>query len=92
MISSFYSVNFDDRKCSKMFCVSGNKLKLYRVETDQFSMSHGSITAAECLEEFPMEVDQDYIRTVILCGQAKAREVIDRDAVPFEDDTTGLML
>lgn len=46
----------------------------------------------ECLEEIPMEVDQDYIRTFILCGQAKVREVIDRDAGPSENNTTRLML
>lgn len=46
----------------------------------------------ECLEEIPMEVDRDYIRTFILCGQAKVREMIDRDAAPSEDNAPGLML
>ena len=46
----------------------------------------------ECLGEIPMEVDRGYIRTFILCGQAKVREMIDRDGAPSEDNAPGLML
>lgn len=46
----------------------------------------------ERLEEIPIKADRDYIRTFILCGQAKVREMIDRDAQPSEDNTPGLML
>lgn len=46
----------------------------------------------ECLEEIPIEVDRDYIRTFILCGQAKVREIIDQDAQPSKNNAPGLML
>lgn len=40
----------------------------------------------ECLDEIPIEVDRDYIRTFILSGQAQTRELIDQDEDLFEDE------
>ena len=33
----------------------------------------------ECLDEIPIEVDREYIRTFILCGQDRVRELIEMD-------------
>ena len=40
----------------------------------------------ECLDEIPIEVDRDYIRTFILFGQTQIRELIDQDEDLFEDE------
>ena len=48
----------------------------------------------ECLDEIPIEVDRDYIRTFILSGQEKVRELIDGEIEPSEDEdnSMGMML
>ena len=48
----------------------------------------------ECLDEIPIEVDREYIRTFILNGQEKVRELIDGEIEPSEDEdnTMGMML
>ena len=48
----------------------------------------------ECLDEIPIEVDRDYIRSFILNGQARVNEIIDMGEVQNEDydNTFGLML
>ncbi|MDD7302217.1 MAG: hypothetical protein PUG87_09780 [Eubacteriales bacterium] len=33
----------------------------------------------ECLDEIPIEVDREYIRTFILSGQERVREIIDME-------------
>lgn len=40
----------------------------------------------ECLDEIPIEVDRDYIRTFILSGQTQIRELIDQDEDISEDE------
>lgn len=39
----------------------------------------------ECLDEIPIEVDRDYIRTFILSGQERVREIIDMDVQMSEE-------
>ena len=40
----------------------------------------------ECLDEIPIEVDREYIRTFILCGQDRVRELIEMDRELSEDE------
>ena len=40
----------------------------------------------ECLDEIPIEVDREYIRTFILCGQDRVRELIEMDGDLSEDE------
>lgn len=40
----------------------------------------------ECLDEIPIEVDREYIRTFILCGQERVRELIEMDGELPEDE------
>ena len=40
----------------------------------------------ECLDEIPIEVDREYIRTFILCGQDRVRELIEMDGELSEDE------
>ena len=40
----------------------------------------------ECLDEIPIEVDREYIRTFILCGQDRVRELIGMDGDLSEDE------
>ena len=40
----------------------------------------------ECLDEIPIEVDWEYIRTFILCGQDRVRELIEMDGELSEDE------
>ena len=48
----------------------------------------------ECLDEIPIEVDREYIRTFILCGQDRVRDLIemDGDLSEGEEPDTGLTL
>ena len=40
----------------------------------------------ECLDEIPIEVDREYIRTFILCGQDRVRDIIEMDGELSEDE------
>ena len=40
----------------------------------------------ECLDEIPIEVDREYIRTFILCGQDRVRDIIEMDTDLSEDE------
>ena len=40
----------------------------------------------ECMDEIPIEVDREYIRTFILCGQDRVRELIEMDGELSEDE------
>lgn len=46
----------------------------------------------ECLDEIPIDVDRDYIRTFILSGEAQIRELIDQDENISEDEDNGIGL
>lgn len=46
----------------------------------------------ECMDEIPIKVDREYIRSFILSGQGKVREIIFADIEPSEDNTIGIML
>ena len=48
----------------------------------------------ECMDEIPIEVDREYIRTFILCGQDRVRDLIemDGDLSEGEEPDTGLTL
>lgn len=46
----------------------------------------------ECMDEIPIKADREYIRSFILCGQEKVREIICTDIEPSEDNTIGIML
>ena len=40
----------------------------------------------ECLDEIPLEVDREYIRDFILCGQTKVQELIEQDMESNSDE------
>ena len=46
----------------------------------------------ECMDEIPIKADRDYIRSFVLNGQEKVREIICADIEPNEDNTIGIML
>lgn len=46
----------------------------------------------ECMDEIPIKADREYIRSFILGGQEKVREIICTDIEPSEDNTIGIML
>lgn len=46
----------------------------------------------ECIDEIPIKADREYIRSFILSGQGKVREIIFADIEPSEDNTIGIML
>lgn len=46
----------------------------------------------ECMDEIPIKADREYIRSFILGGQEKVREIICTDIEPAEDNTIGIML
>ena len=46
----------------------------------------------ECMDEIPIKADREYIRSFILGGQEKVREIICADIEPTEDNTIGIML
>ena len=46
----------------------------------------------ECMDEIPIKADRDYIRSFVLNGQEKVREIICADIEPSEDNTIGIML
>lgn len=46
----------------------------------------------ECLDEIPIEVDREYIRTFILCGQDRVREIIEMDGELSEDEEPNMGL
>ena len=46
----------------------------------------------ECLGEIPIEVDREYIRTFILCGQDRVRELIEMDGELSEDEEPNMGL
>lgn len=46
----------------------------------------------ECMDEIPIKADREYIRSFILSGQGKVREIIFADIEPTEDNTIGIML
>ena len=46
----------------------------------------------ECMDEIPIKADREYIRSFILSGQEKVREIICADIEPTEDDAIGIML
>mgnify|MGYP000495996158 CR=1 FL=1 len=46
----------------------------------------------ECMDEIPIKADREYIRSFILSGQEKVREIICADIEPTEDNTIGIML
>ena len=46
----------------------------------------------ECLDEIPIEVDREYIRTFILCGQDRVRELIEMDGELSEDEEPNMGL
>jgi hypothetical protein len=46
----------------------------------------------ECLSEISMDIDEDYIRTFILNGQDRIKEIIDIDEGPSEDEDFSMNL
>ena len=46
----------------------------------------------ECLDEIPIEVDREYIRTFILCGQDRVREITEMDGELSEDEEPNMGL
>lgn len=40
----------------------------------------------ECMDEIPIKADRDYIRSFILCGQDRVRELIEMDGELSEDE------
>jgi len=46
----------------------------------------------ECMDEIPIKADRDYIRSFVLNGQEKVREIICADIEPTEDNAIGIML
>ncbi len=46
----------------------------------------------ECMDEIQIKADREYIRSFILGGQEKVREIICTDIEPSEDNTIGIML
>ena len=44
----------------------------------------------ECLDEVPIEVNRDFIRSFILNGQERIREIIRMDETPSEDEDNGM--
>lgn len=46
----------------------------------------------ECMDEIPIKADREYIRSFILNGQEKVREIICSDIESTEDNTIGIML
>lgn len=47
-------------------------------------------TIDECIDEIPIEVNRDFIRTFILNGQERIREIISMDEIPTEDEDNGM--
>lgn len=47
-------------------------------------------TIDECIDEIPIEVNRDFIRTFILNGQERIREIISMDEIPTEDEDDGM--
>lgn len=46
----------------------------------------------ECMDEIPIKADREYIRSFVLNGQEKVREIICANIEPNEDNTIGIML
>ena len=46
----------------------------------------------ECLNEIPIDVDHEYIRSFILYGQERIKEIIDIDEGPSEDEDFSMNL
>lgn len=44
----------------------------------------------ECMNEIPIEVNRDFIRSFILNGQERIREIISMDEIPSEDEDNGM--